>query len=128
MSGEVAKMIELIRPEGLAIQWDLAVENRYIEGTLAREGAAAARREAERLTAPAREISPYIPEQVALGYHSCFRHARRLAFAPAARPHGFGHSTQCRGCRLGPMRRFPSSADIGLRRGRVFRTAAGPQG
>ena len=26
MSGEVAKMIELIRPEDLAIQWDLAVE------------------------------------------------------------------------------------------------------
>src|SRR5215469_1775873 len=57
LRAEVAKMIELIPPEDLAIQWDLAVENRYIEGTLAREGAAAARREAERLMAPAREIS-----------------------------------------------------------------------
>ena len=72
LRAEVAKMIELIPPADLAIQWDLAVENRYIEGTLAREGAAAARREAERLMAPAREISPYIPEQVRLGYHSCF--------------------------------------------------------
>jgi len=72
LRAEVAKMIELIPPEDFAIQWDLAVENRYIEGTLAREGLAAARREAERLMAPAREISPYIPDQVALGYHSCF--------------------------------------------------------
>ena len=72
LRAEVAKMIELIPPEDLAIQWDLAVENRYIEGTLAREGAGAAGREAERLTAPAREISPYIPEQLALGDHSCF--------------------------------------------------------
>ena len=72
LRAEVAKMIELIPPEDLAIQWDLAVENRYIEGTLARAGVAAARSEAQRLMAPAREISPYIPEEVALGYHSCF--------------------------------------------------------
>ena len=30
LRAEVAKMIELIRPEDFAIQWDLAVENRYI--------------------------------------------------------------------------------------------------
>jgi hypothetical protein len=69
---EVVKMAELIPPDDLAIQWDLAVENRYLEATLPREGVAAARREAKRLMAPAREISPHIPDQVALGYHSCF--------------------------------------------------------
>jgi hypothetical protein len=72
LRAEVAKVVELIPPQDLAIQWDLAVENRYIEATLARDGPAAVRREAERLMQPAREISPYIPEQVALGYHSCF--------------------------------------------------------
>jgi hypothetical protein len=30
LRAEVAKMIELIPPEDFAIQWDLAVENRYI--------------------------------------------------------------------------------------------------
>jgi hypothetical protein len=72
LRAEVAKMIELIPPGDLAIQWDLAVENRYLETTLARDGIGAAKREAERLMAPALEISPHIPEQVALGYHSCF--------------------------------------------------------
>jgi hypothetical protein len=69
---EIAKIVELIPPEDLAIQWDLAVENRYLEATLAREGAAAARREAERTVAPAAEICPAIPSSVALGFHSCF--------------------------------------------------------
>jgi len=72
LRAEAAKMTELIPPQDLAIQWDLAVENRYLEATLAQDGAAAARREAERLMEPAREISPYIPGQVALGYHSCY--------------------------------------------------------
>jgi hypothetical protein len=72
LRAEVAKMAELIPPDDLAIQWDLAVENRYLEATLAQEGVAAARREAKRLMLPAQEISPHIPEQVALGYHSCF--------------------------------------------------------
>src|SRR5215813_7440106 len=47
-----------------------------------------------------------------------------LAVALAARPVGLGHSAECRGCRLGAPRRFPSSADTGFRGGRVFRTAA----
>ena len=72
LRAEVAKMIELIPPGDLAIQWDLAVENRYIEATLEREGVGAAKREAERLMTPAQELSPHIPQQVALGYHSCF--------------------------------------------------------
>jgi hypothetical protein len=72
LRAEIAKMVELIPPEELAIQWDLAVENRYIEAKLAQESAAAARAEAERLAAPAGEISPHIPQTVALGYHACF--------------------------------------------------------
>jgi hypothetical protein len=69
---EVAKMVELIPPENLAIQWDLAVENRLVDTALAREGAAAAEALAARLSAPAAEIAAAIPQSVALGYHGCF--------------------------------------------------------
>ncbi|MSQ51265.1 MAG: hypothetical protein EXR28_05200 [Betaproteobacteria bacterium] len=69
---EIEKMVEKISPSDLAIQWDLAVENRYIEAKMAKEGPAAAEREAERLMAPARDICPFIPAAVELGYHSCF--------------------------------------------------------
>lgn len=72
LRAEVAKMVEKIPPDDLAIQWDLAVENRYIEAVLARDGEDAARREAEKLMAPAREVGAATPAQVALGYHSCF--------------------------------------------------------
>jgi len=72
LRAEVAKMVELIPPEDLAIQWDLAIENRYIEAKLVREGREAARAEARRLLLPAGEISPHIPAAVALGYHACF--------------------------------------------------------
>jgi hypothetical protein len=71
-AAEIAKMVEKIPPAELAIQWDLAVENRYLEAKVAAEGPEAARREAERLLAPAREICPGIPNEVELGYHSCF--------------------------------------------------------
>ena len=69
---EIEKMVEKIPPSDLVIQWDLAVENRYLEAKMAREGIDAARREAERVMAPAREICPFIPKEVELGYHSCF--------------------------------------------------------
>ena len=69
---EVAKMVELIPPEELAIQWDLAVENRLVDAALAQDGVAAAQALAERLSAPAAEIAPFIPGAVALGYHGCF--------------------------------------------------------
>ncbi|HZU90822.1 MAG TPA: hypothetical protein VE993_16350, partial [Stellaceae bacterium] len=72
LRAEVLKMIELIAPEDLAIQWDLAVENRYVEAALAQQGRAAAERLAGQLMQPAREIAPAIPETVALGYHACF--------------------------------------------------------
>ena len=69
---EVTKMVELIPPEDLAIQWDLAVEHRWIEQALARDGRAAAERLALEMLAPAGEIAEAIPHQVALGYHACF--------------------------------------------------------
>ncbi|MFM9969509.1 MAG: hypothetical protein ACKVQK_14065 [Burkholderiales bacterium] len=69
---EIEKMVEKIPTSELAIQWDLAVENRYIEAKMQNEGPEAAKREAERLMAPARDICPFIPKEVELGYHSCF--------------------------------------------------------
>ena len=69
---EIAKIVELIPPQELAIQWDLAVENRLVDTALAREGAAAAEALAARLAAPAADIAPAIPQEVALGYHGCF--------------------------------------------------------
>ena len=55
---EITKMVELIPPQELAIQWDLAVENRLVDTALAREGAAAAEALAARLAAPAADIAP----------------------------------------------------------------------
>jgi hypothetical protein len=67
---EVDKMVDLIPPEDLAIQWDLAIEQRLVEVKLAEEGAEAARREAERVMAPLADIP--VPSDVALGHHACF--------------------------------------------------------
>jgi hypothetical protein len=72
LRAEVAKMVELIPPEELAIQWDLAVENRLVDTALAQGGQAAAEALAARLAGPAAEIAPHIPQTVALGYHGCF--------------------------------------------------------
>ena len=72
LRAEVARMVEQIPPDDLAIQWDLAIEHRYIDAKLGQEGLEAAQREAARLLLPAAEIAPAIPERVALGYHACF--------------------------------------------------------
>jgi hypothetical protein len=72
LAAEVAKIAELIPAGDLAIQWDLAVENRFLEATVAREGEDAALAEAADLLAPARAINAILPEAAALGYHSCF--------------------------------------------------------
>jgi len=82
LRAEVAKMIELIPPEDFAIQWDLAVENRYIEGTLAREGLAAARRGRAPDGAGAGDLVVY-PGSGGAPLPFLFRYAGRLAFAPA---------------------------------------------
>jgi hypothetical protein len=72
LRAEVEMMLEKIPPSELAIQWDLAIENRYVEAALSNSGSAAAEEEAERLMAPAREIVPHIPREIAVGYHTCF--------------------------------------------------------
>ncbi len=69
---EIEKMVEKIPPSELAIQWDLAIENRYLDAKVEQEGLAAAEREAERVMAPAKDICRYIPKEVELGYHACF--------------------------------------------------------
>jgi hypothetical protein len=84
LRAEVAKMVELIPQDDLAIQWDLAIEHRYIDAKLAQEGPDAAQREAARLLLPAHEICPSIPLHVALGYHACFG---TLSGWPSRQPH-----------------------------------------
>jgi hypothetical protein len=84
LRAEVAKMVELIPQDDLAIQWDLAIEHRYIDAKLAQEGLEAAQREAARLLLPAHEISTAIPAPVALGYHACFG---TLSGWPSRQPH-----------------------------------------
>jgi hypothetical protein len=71
LRAEVVKLAELIPPADLAIQWDLAVENRLVETALVAGGVEAAKREAARVTAPLPEIAA-VPGPAALGYHSCF--------------------------------------------------------
>jgi hypothetical protein len=89
LRAEVEKIAELIPPDDLAIQWDLAVENRRLEAVLAEGGAAAAQREARHLMLPAQEISPHIPPAAALGYHSCFG---TLNGWPSRQPHDLAGS------------------------------------
>jgi hypothetical protein len=72
LAAEVKKMVEKIPPSDLAIQWDLAVENRYVEATLLKDGLRAAQKEAEHLMAPCLDILPHIPRDVPIGYHTCF--------------------------------------------------------
>ncbi|MGD9921547.1 MAG: hypothetical protein AB7V13_08885 [Pseudorhodoplanes sp.] len=69
---EIACIVDQIPPEDLAIQLDLAVENRYIEKTLEQSGLDAARREVDRLVSPAATLCKRIPAATALGFHSCY--------------------------------------------------------
>jgi hypothetical protein len=71
LHAEVAKIIELIPPEDLAIQWDLAVEERLVDLALAR-GFEVAKQVALQVMEPARDICLEIPANVPLGYHVCF--------------------------------------------------------
>jgi hypothetical protein len=84
LRAEVAKMVELIPHDDLAIQWDLAIEHRYIDAKLAQQGPEAAEREAARLLLPAHDIAPVIPDNVALGFHACFG---TLSGWPSRQPH-----------------------------------------
>lgn len=69
---EVANIVKHIPNEDLAIQWDLALENRFIERLLETEDLSGVRAAAIRVCEPAAEVCSVIPPEVALGYHSCF--------------------------------------------------------
>ena len=84
LRAEVAKMAELIPPDDLAIQWDLAIEHRYIDAKLGQQGLQAAQREAARLLLPAEAACRAIPPAAALGYHACFG---TLSGWPSRQPH-----------------------------------------
>ncbi len=72
LRAEVAKIVELIPNDDLAIQWDLAVENRYVDTAFYEQGAEAAEKEAARICAPAYEVCAWMPKAVHLGHHMCF--------------------------------------------------------
>jgi hypothetical protein len=66
---EIAKIVEKIPAHELAIQWDCSTELQDSYGVIPGypiEGAV------ERNLGEVRNLSPHIPEQVALGYHLCF--------------------------------------------------------
>jgi hypothetical protein len=69
LAAEVAKIVEKIPNEDLAIQWDCATEVQDAYGAIPGfpKGTAI-----ERNVVQIKAISPKIPEKVALGYHLCF--------------------------------------------------------
>ena len=72
LAAEVSEILRHIPARELAIQWDLAIENRFVEGHLARGDIGAAKTEVRRLALPAAEVCAAIPDEVHVGYHSCF--------------------------------------------------------
>lgn len=72
LRAEVAEIVNHIPATELAIQWDLAIENRLIQFFLADGDVEGARAEARRLAEPATEICEAIPADVMMGYHSCY--------------------------------------------------------
>lgn len=71
-AAEVAEMCRQIPADDLAIQWDLAIENRFVEPLLAMGNVKEARAMAKRMAEPMVEIGKVIPHDVQLGHHSCF--------------------------------------------------------
>lgn len=72
LKAEVENIVTQIPNDELAIQWDLAGENRLVERLLEDAGPEQARTEAVRVCEPAAEVCGVIPDEVDLGYHSCF--------------------------------------------------------
>ena len=72
LRAEVAKIVEMIPNDDLAIQWDLAIENRLVDVAMAEQGADAAKKEAARVCAPAHDVCAWMPKSVHLGHHMCF--------------------------------------------------------
>jgi hypothetical protein len=69
---EVKKIVEHIPNDDLAIQWDLAIENRIVDNKVGEGDIAGAKKEAARICEPAAIVCEAIPKAVHLGHHMCF--------------------------------------------------------
>ena len=69
---EIAEMVRHIPPAELAIQWDLAVENRFVETAIDKDGLDAGRAMADWCAETAGELCAAIPPETAVGIHNCF--------------------------------------------------------
>lgn len=69
---EIKELVRQIPPTELAIQWDMAIENRLIEIPLKQGDHYGAKAEADRIAQPAADVCTAIPAEVAVGYHSCY--------------------------------------------------------
>ncbi|HWI22371.1 MAG TPA: hypothetical protein VNT22_07130 [Baekduia sp.] len=65
---EIQRLVAVIPPADLAIQWDLAYETQDIEHVLAWTSGDAW----ERFTGPVTRLTRQIPEEVLVGYHLCY--------------------------------------------------------
>ena len=85
---EIAKIVEKIPGNELAIQWDCSTEVQDSYGSIqgfSPDGAI------ERNLSEVRNLSPHIPSEVALGYHFCFG---TLGGWPRFKPHDLGQAVK----------------------------------
>jgi hypothetical protein len=69
LGAEIRKIVELIPPEDLAIQWDCSWEITDVYGGIPGSSKASA---IERNSGQIQRLSPTIPKEVMLGFHFCF--------------------------------------------------------
>ena len=72
LKSEVENIAAHIPPDDLAIQWDLAIENRRIEAQVNAGDLDAARAEAAIVAAPLGDVCAGLPDAVHIGLHSCY--------------------------------------------------------
>ena len=72
LRAEVEKIVEMIPNDDLAIQWDLAIENRITDVAMSEGGPELAKKEAARVCESAHEVCAWMPKAVHLGHHMCF--------------------------------------------------------
>ena len=72
LKAEVDNIAAHIPPAELAIQWDLAIENRRIEAKVVAGDPEGARVEAANVAAPLGEVCADLPDDVHIGLHSCY--------------------------------------------------------
>lgn len=71
LTAEIARIVELVPNDDLAIQLDLAVEQGFVQSAAARSGSEG-RAEAARVTEPLAQACAAVPPAVVLGHHICF--------------------------------------------------------